>query len=102
MSSFQSTTDLQVASFLQQVSRWPLALRQLHQRIAACFARPQPRGHALLYLHAILSEIPRKNSWQIAEHAHQLHPYGMQRLLSRAVWDQDGVRDALRAFVSPT
>src|SRR5213078_3370636 len=102
MSSFQSTTDLQVASFLQQVSRWPLALRQLHQRSAACFARPEPREHALLYLHAILSDIPRKNGWQIAEHARQLHPSGMQRLLSRAVWDQDGVRDALRTFVCQT
>src|SRR5213078_5090687 len=102
MSPFQSTTDLQVASFLQQVSRWPLALRQLHQRIAACFARPEPRGHALLYLQAILSEIPRKNGWQIAEHAREDRPYGMQRLLSRAVWDQDGCRDELRSLVTET
>ena len=96
MRPFQSTTQPQVASFLQQVSRWPLALRALHQRLASCFARPEPRQHALLYLQAILSDIPRKNGWQIAEHARQAHPYGMQRLLSRAVWDHDGVRDALR------
>jgi hypothetical protein len=75
MRSLQSTTDAHVASFLQQVSRWPLALRHLHQQIAACFARPEPRQHALLYLQAILSEIPRKNGWQIAEHALQLRPY---------------------------
>ncbi len=99
MRPFQSTTDPQVASFPEQVSRWPLALRQLHQRIAAYFARPEPRRHALLYLQAILSDIPRKNGWQIAEHVRQARPYGMQRLLSHAVWDQDGVRDELRAFV---
>jgi SRSO17 transposase len=102
MRSLQSTTDAPLASFLQQVSHWPRALRQLHQRIATCFVRPQPRQHALLYLQAILSDIPRKNSWQIAEHARQTHPYGMQRLLSRAVWNHDGVRDALRTALVQT
>jgi SRSO17 transposase len=71
-------------------------LRQLHQRLAACFARREPFEHALLYLQAVLSHLPRKNGWQIAEHAHQANPYGMQRLLSQAVWDEDGVRDELR------
>src|SRR5947208_15935294 len=61
MRPFQSTTDPQLQPFLQQVSGWPLALRHLHQRIAACFARSEPRQHALLYLQAILSDIPRKN-----------------------------------------
>ncbi len=102
MRPFQSTTDPQVASFPEQVSRWPLALRQLHQRIAAFFARPEPRRHTLLSLQAIGSLIPRKNGWQIAERARELRPYGMQRLLSQAVWDEDGVRDELRTFVCQT
>lgn len=42
----------------------------------------------------ILSDIARKNSWQVAEHAREARPDGMQRLLSQAVWDTDGVRDA--------
>ncbi len=99
MRPFQSTTDPQLQPFLQQVSGWPLALRHLHQRIAACFARSEPRHHALLYLQAIGSLIPRKNSWQIAEHAKQARPYGMQRLLSRAIWDEEGVRDEVRTFI---
>jgi SRSO17 transposase len=77
-------------------------LQQLHERLRPCFARPESYKHALLYLQAVVSEIPRKNGWQIAEHAKQLRPYGMQRLLSQAIWDQDGVRDALRAFVKET
>src|SRR3989440_11830205 len=68
----------------------------------ASFCRPEVRAHALLYLRAILSEIPRKNGWQIAEHARQAQPHGMQRLLSRAVWDQDGCRDELRSLVTET
>jgi SRSO17 transposase len=76
-----------------------MSLNQLHQRLRPFFARPEPHQHALLYLQAVLSEIPRKNGWQIAEHARQPQPYGIQRLLSRATWDQDGVRDALRSLV---
>src|SRR5712692_3262850 len=84
---------------LQEIGSWPLALIHLHQRLAPYFARSEPRQHALLYLQAIISEIPRKNSWQIAEHAKQARPYGMQRLLSRAVWDEEGVRDELLTLV---
>src|SRR6266849_5624202 len=84
---------------LQEIGSWPLALIHLHQRLAPYFARSEPRQHALLYLQAIISEIPRKNSWQIAEHAKQARPYGMQRLLSRAIWDEEGVRDELRTFI---
>jgi SRSO17 transposase len=35
----------------------------------------------------------------MAEQAKQARPYGMQRLLSGAVWDGDGVRDDLRSYV---
>ncbi len=84
---------------LQEIGSWPLALIRLHQRLTSYFARPEPRHHALLYLQAIVSEIPRKNSWQIAEHAKQARPYGMQRLLSRAIWDEEGVRDEVRTFI---
>jgi SRSO17 transposase len=85
-----------------QITSWSLVLRQWQSRLAPLFARPEVLQHALLYLQAILSDIPRKNGWQIAEQARQLRPYGMQRLLSRAVWDQDAVRDALRCFVCQT
>jgi hypothetical protein len=41
----------------------------------------------------------RKNGWQLAEHAGERTPDGMQRLLSTADWDPDLVRDDLRADV---
>ena len=99
MKSSHHTTSHEVGPSLQEIGRWPLALIRLHQRLAPYFARPEPRQHALLYLQAIGSLIPRKNSWQIAEHAKQARPYGMQRLLSRAIWDEEGVRDELRTFI---
>src|SRR3989442_12823003 len=83
---------------LREIGRWPLRLFDLHARLAPRFARSEPRHHALLYLQAVISDIPRKNGWQIAEHAKQARPYGMQRLLSRAAWDQEGVREDLLSF----
>lgn len=81
------------------VCRWAQALLCLHARLAPRFARLEPRRRALAYLQGILSEISRKNGWQLAEHAGEARPDGMQRLLASAVWDTDGVRDDLRSFV---
>jgi len=102
MKSSQSTTPEPAEPSLGTIASWALSLRQTHQRLAPYFARPEVRQHALYYLQAMLSDIPRKNSWQVAEQARQGRPYGMQRLLSRAVWDQDAVRDELRALVAET
>ena len=81
-----------------QVVQWAQALTHLHARIASCFARPEPRRRALAYLQGLLSCSERKNGWHLAEQAREAHPYGMQRLLSQAVWDTDGVRDDLRQY----
>ncbi len=96
------TTEQEAGPSPQQIANWALALSHWQQRLAPYFARPEPRQHAWLYLRAIISEIPRKNGWQIAEYAREPRPYGMQRLLSRAVWDEAGVRDELRACVQQT
>ena len=81
----QHTTPEQAGPTLGTIGAWTLSLLHLHQRLGPHFARPEVRQHALLYLQAILSEIPRKNGWQIAEHARQPHPYdevGSQRVTS--------------------
>jgi len=102
MKSSHSTTSKHAEQILREVSHWPVRLHELHQQLRPRFARPEAFEHALLYLQAILSDIPRKNGWQIAEQARQGRPYGMQRLLSSAVWDEDGVRDDVRTVVCQT
>jgi SRSO17 transposase len=82
-----------------QVVQWAQALTHLHSRIASRFARPEPRRRALLYLQGLLSCSERKNGWHLAEQAREARPYGMQRLLSQAVWDANLVRDDLRTYV---
>jgi len=81
-----------------QVVQWAQALTQLHARIASRFARPEPRRRALAYLQSLLSSSERKNGWHLAEQAREARPYGMQRLLSQAVWDAHLVRDDLREY----
>src|SRR5438105_15596969 len=95
----QHITSLLPAPTLAQVCGWAQERFQLHARIAPRFARPEPRRRVLAYLQGILSETSRKNGWQLAEHAGEARPDGMQRLLSSAVWDTDGVRDDLRSYV---
>src|SRR6266852_5817511 len=93
MKHHQHITLVEANTTPTQVVQWAQALAHLHARIAARFARPEPRHRALKYLQGILSERERKNGWQLAEHAREARPDGMQRLLSSAVWDTDGVRD---------
>lgn len=84
---------------LTDVVQWNRELEHVHSRIAPRFARPEPCLRVLAYLHGLLSEIPRKNGWQIAEHAREARPDGMQRLLTSTVWDANLVRDDLRTYV---
>lgn len=46
----------------------------------------------------LLSDLPRKNCWSIAE-AGEATPDGMQHLLGRAKWGADRVRDDVREYV---
>jgi len=84
---------------IHDVIHWGAELRSLHTRMAPYFARPEPRHRCLLYLQGILSDVARKNGWQLAEQAGESRPDGMQRLLTNAVWDENGVRDELRSYV---
>ena len=102
MKLLQPTTHEPIEPTLAAMSQWLVDLHQLHQHLRSHFARPESHQHALRYLQAILSEIPRKNGWQIAEHARLSQPYGIQRLLSQATWDEHGVRNDMRALVAQT
>lgn len=85
-----------------EVVQWHEQLRLLHQRLRPYFARPEPFQRVLRFLQALLSEVPRKNSWQLAEQAREATPYGMQRLLCDAVWDENSVRDEVRRLAVET
>ena len=84
---------------IEEVRAWAAGLEVLHARIAPRFARAEPRRRVLAYLRGLLGAVTRKNGWQLAEHAGEATPDGMQRLVSTADWDPDLVRDDLRGYV---
>lgn len=99
MKHSQHTTSSHLKTTANDVVRWALELHHLHARMAPFFARPEPRKRCLGYLQGVLSDVARKNGWQLAEQAGEMRPDGMQRLLSKAVWNEDRVRDELRRYV---
>ena len=84
---------------LAQVQGWSVELEALCDRIAPRFGRVEVRRRAGAFLRGLLAGVERKNGWQLAEHAGEHTPDGMQRLLNHACWDPDQVRDDLCAYV---
>jgi SRSO17 transposase len=80
-------------------ARLQVGLEELLGRVAGRFPRVEPRWRARAFVGGLLADLPRKNCWTIAEHAGQASPDGMQHLLAGAVWDEDGVRDDVRAYL---
>jgi SRSO17 transposase len=80
--------------------RWRSHFDELMGQVAGRFARVEPRRHARDLVLGLLSDLPSKNCWTIAEQAGRASPGGLQHLLARAVWDADGVRDDLRGYVT--
>lgn len=94
------TNDLAVAAgHSVDPARWQEAFEVLMGRIAGRFARVEPRRRVRDLVLGLLSDLPRKNCWSIAEWAGDASPDGMQHLLGRAKWDADRVRDDVREYV---
>ena len=82
------------------LQEWATELDVVGKRIARHFPRVEPRQRALGYLRLLLSDVERKNGWQIAERFGDANPFAVQHLLGRAVWDADAVRDDLVRYLS--
>jgi SRSO17 transposase len=78
---------------------WARGLDGLVERIAPRFRRMEPRRRVRAYLQGLLCPVERKNGWQLAEHAGDRTPDGVQDFLARMRWDADQVRDDLRGYV---
>ena len=78
----------------------PAYMADIARRLDRYFVRSQSRQRVMAYVRGLLSEVERKNSWQVAEACGESTPYGFQYLLARADWDADRVRDELRTYIS--
>jgi SRSO17 transposase len=75
-------------------------LDELMTALACCFTRVEPRWQARKYISCLMSSVPRKNCWTMAEQAGDATPDKMQRLLERACWDHLAVVGAVARFVA--
>ena len=63
-----------------------------------CFVRTGPWLQAGKYVAALVSELPERNGWTIAQHAGDRSPDRTQRLLNRAAWDAFAAMSEIRRF----
>jgi len=68
--------------------------------LRSCFARTGTWLQAGKYVSALVSEIPKRNGWTIAEHAGDRTPDRTQRLLNRASWDAAAAMSEVRRFAA--
>jgi SRSO17 transposase len=79
---------------------WDAELDALTSKIAGpLFRRPEPRGSFADLVRGLLADVPRKNSWQLADHVGHASAHRFEWLLNGAVWDADVLRDAVREYV---
>jgi SRSO17 transposase len=97
--TIQERTEEQSENELRAVRAGAQALAEVQERIAPRFRRAEVRSRALRFLEGLLAPVERKNGWQLAEELGEHGPRGVQRLLGEADWDEDAVRDDLRAYV---
>jgi SRSO17 transposase len=82
------------------------ARRALRERSAllglvrSCFARTQTWLQAGKYLNALVSDLPSRNGWTVAEQAGDRTPARAQRLLNRASWDEAAAMSQVRRYAA--
>ena len=68
--------------------------------LRSCFVRTQTWLQAGKYVSALVSELPSRNGWSVAEHAGDRTPDRSQRLLSRACWDEAAAMSQVRRYAA--
>ena len=68
--------------------------------IGPCFARTQTWLQAGKYINALVSGLPSRNGWTVAEQAGDRSPARMQRLLNRASWDEAAAMSQVRRYAA--
>jgi SRSO17 transposase len=100
----QTTTGSESAASSEEqelriISQGWQALAELSGRIGAHVRRAEVRTRLQRYLQGLLASVERKNGWQLSGALGEPNAHGVQRLLAEADWDEEAVRDELRAYV---
>jgi SRSO17 transposase len=88
------------ASAMVEAEQVEVKLAELMGHLSVHFSRREPAVQAGKYVRGLLSDLPRKNCWTLAEYAGDATPDRMQRLLERASWDTLAAMGTVRDFVA--
>ena len=82
-----------------ELDEWGADFLAFCARFDDVFGRKEARTQARKYLRGLLSPVPRKNGWQLAEAMGDAVPDPTQRLLYRTLWSADRARDLLQEYI---
>jgi SRSO17 transposase len=98
---FVRTTQSQAAALARIASGQAQRARaELTELFESCFARTGTWLHAGRYVSALVSDLPKRNGWTIAEQVGDRSPDRTQRLSSRAWWDEMAAMSRVRRFAA--
>lgn len=72
---------------------------ELAADLAPVYRRRDLRANGVLYLRGLLMPGVAGNCWSIAEAVGLDRPYRLHHLLERSCWEEDALRDVVRAFL---
>lgn len=84
---------------VENASDWMQSLQEFFKPFEPYFLRSETRENVQGYMRALLSDVKRKNSWQLAEVLGLSDPHPLQRVLREAKWEDKEVRHQLRQGV---
>src|SRR5205809_91581 len=84
---------------VEDIAGWDEDLQALTDGLGWLFNRPEPKVTFGRMVRALLADVPKKNSWGLAEHAGLATPQPFEHLLGGAKWNADALRDFVRGYV---
>jgi SRSO17 transposase len=98
---FVLTNEDKAAADARIVARRGLRERSaLMGLVRSCFARTQTWLQAGKYINALVSDLPSRNGWTVAELVGDRSLARMQRLLNRASWDETAAMSQVRRYAA--
>jgi SRSO17 transposase len=91
--------DVILEYVVEQVEAWTLELAGWRDRVAGVFTRPEPREIFAQLVAGLLSSLPKKNGWTLAEYAGHTHPGRVQTFLCRGAWEAGDLESRVRDLV---
>lgn len=74
------------------IAGWASDLKEWTDSLGFLFNRPDPRVTLGEFIKGLLSNVPRKNAWGLADHVGHASPDRFQHLMTDANWDSDLLR----------